>query len=190
MVGFNRRFAPLAKTMKRLLDGVGQPKALIATVNAGHIPAEHWTQDPAIGGGRIVGEACHYVDLLRHLAGSPIVEASSTVMTAGVGDTATLQLAFADGSIGTIHYFANGSKRFPKERVEAFVGGRVLQLDNFRKLTGYGWPGFSKERLRSQDKGHAAAFEAFVRSVQSGGPAPVPFDELMEVSRRSIDLAR
>jgi predicted dehydrogenase len=118
------------------------------------------------------------------------VDASSTVMAAGVGDTATLQLAFADGSIGTIHYFANGSKRFPKERIEAFAGGRVLQLDNFRKLTGYGWPDFSKERLRSQDKGHGAAFEAFVRSVQTGGPSPVPFDELMEVSRRSIDLAR
>lgn len=189
MVGFNRRFAPLTKTMKRLLDGVGQPKALIATVNAGPIPAEHWTQDPTVGGGRIVGEACHFVDLLRHLAGAPIVDVSSTVMAAGVGDTATLQLAFGDGSIGTIHYFANGSKRFPKERIEAFVGGRVLQLDNFRKLTGYGWPDFSKERLRSQDKGHAAAFEAFVRSVQTGGPSPVPFEELMEVSRRSIDLA-
>jgi predicted dehydrogenase/threonine dehydrogenase-like Zn-dependent dehydrogenase len=190
MVGFNRRFAPLTKTMKRLVGGVGQPKALVATVNAGHIPVEHWTQDPAVGGGRIIGEACHFVDLLRHLAGEPIVDVGSTVMASGVGDTATLQLAFADGSIGTIHYFANGSKRFPKERIEAFAGGGVLQLDNFRKLTGYGWPDFSKERLRSQDKGHGAAFEAFVRSVQTGGPSPVPFHELMEVSRRSIDLAR
>jgi predicted dehydrogenase/threonine dehydrogenase-like Zn-dependent dehydrogenase len=190
MVGFNRRFAPLTVKMKRLLDAVRQPKAFIVTVNAGHIPADHWTQDPAIGGGRIVGEACHFVDLMRHLVGAPITTASATYLDAGVGDSANLQLSFADGSIGTVHYLANGSKRFPKERVEVFAGGRVLQLDNFRKLTGHGWPNFSKERLRSQDKGHAVAFEAFIQSVQHATPSPIPFDEVMEVSRRSIELAK
>jgi predicted dehydrogenase/threonine dehydrogenase-like Zn-dependent dehydrogenase len=190
MVGFNRRFAPLTVKMKRLLDAVRQPKAFIVTVNAGHIPADHWTQDPAIGGGRIVGEACHFVDLMRHLVGAPITTASATYLDAGVGDSANLQLSFADGSIGTVHYLANGSKRFPKERVEVFTGGRVLQLDNFRKLTGHGWPNFAKERLRSQDKGHAAAFEAFIQAVQRGTRSPIAFDEVIEVSRRSIELAK
>lgn len=189
MVGFNRRFAPLTKTMRQLLSGHRRPMAVVATINAGHLPAGHWTQDPAVGGGRIVGEACHFVDLLRFLVGSPIASVHSTYLQAGANDTASLQLAFEDGSIGTIHYLANGSRKFPKERIEVFIAGRVLQLDNFRKLTGFGWPEFSKERLRSQDKGHAGAFGAFIRAVQQGAASPVPYDELMEVSRHSIDLA-
>lgn len=189
MVGFNRRFAPQVQKMKQLLAGAPGPKCFVMTVNAGAIPGNHWTQDPAVGGGRLLGEACHFIDLLRHLAGAAIVSAQRSTMQAALDDTLTLQLGFADGSIGTVHYFANGTKAFPKERLEVFAAGRVLQLDNFRRLTGFGWPGFSKLSLWSQDKGQEACAAAFVTAVASGSAAPIPFDEIVEVSRVTIQLA-
>ena len=189
MVGFNRRFAPQVERMRQLLAGAVGPKAFIMTVNAGSIPAEHWTQDAAVGGGRIVGEACHFIDLLRHLAASPISGWERTDMASASGDTVTLQLRFADGSIGTVHYFANGSKAFPKERLEVFAAGRVIQLDNFRKLTGFGWPGFTKMNLWRQDKGQKACVSRFVAAMKSDCIAPIPVDELLEVSRISIEVA-
>jgi predicted dehydrogenase len=189
MVGFNRRFAPHVKEIRSLLKGVKGPKAFVMTVNAGSIPAGHWTQDPTVGGGRIVGEACHFIDLLRCLAGVPIARYSGTRMETGSMDTVTIQLGFADGSIGTIHYFANGNKSFPKERLEVFAAGRVLQLDNFRKLTGFGWPGFSKMNLWRQDKGQKGCAAAFLRAVEKVGRAPIEFDELVEVSRVAIAIA-
>ncbi len=186
MVGFNRRFAPHVEKMKALLDGVRDPKSFVLTVNAGQVPVDHWTQDQDIGGGRLIGEACHFIDLLRHLANSPITTFDRVSLTSPAGDTFTLQLAFADGSIGSVHYFANGSRSFPKERLEVFCAGRVLQLDNFRRLRGYGWPGFRKMTLRRLDKGHCASASAFIRAIASGGPAPIPFDELREVTRITI----
>lgn len=189
MVGFNRRFAPQVQKIKSLLQGVSGPKAFVMTVNAGAIPAEHWTQDMDVGGGRIIGEACHFIDLLRFLAGVPIVEWGRLGMETVTADTVTLQLGFEDGSIGTVHYFANGNKSFPKERLEVFASGRVLQLDNFRRLTGYGWPGFSKMNLWRQDKGQKACAAAFIKAIEEGDSAPIPFDEIVEVSRVSIELA-
>jgi predicted dehydrogenase/threonine dehydrogenase-like Zn-dependent dehydrogenase len=194
MVGFNRRFAPQVQKMKALLAGVREPKAFVMTVNAGAIPAEHWTQDPAVGGGRIVGEACHFIDLLRFLTGSPIsgFQAVSLGKVPGVAvaeDKSSITLRFANGSVGTIHYLANGHKTFPKERLEVFAGGRILQLDNFRKLTGFDWPGFSKMNLWRQNKGQKACAAAFVQAVEQGGAAPISFEELMEVSRVSIEVA-
>ncbi len=189
MVGYNRRFAPQVQKIKELLRGAPGPKALVMTVNAGAIPGEHWTQDREVGGGRIVGEACHFVDLLRFLAGSAIVEYSRLGMASANEDTVSVQLAFADGSIGTVHYFANGNKSFPKERLEVFVDGRVLQLDNFRKLTGYGWPGFRSMNLWRQDKGQKACAAAFLTAIAQGGPVPIPLDEIVEVSRVVIELA-
>lgn len=190
MVGFNRRFAPHVVRIKSLLGTTAGPKAFVVTVNAGALPADHWTQDPLIGGGRIVGEGCHFIDLLRFLAGSPIVGHTATFMDTSTRDTASIQLTFADGSIGSIHYLSNGSKRFPKERLEVFAAGRVLQLDNFRVLTGFGWPGLTRHRLWRQDKGQAACAAAFVAAVSRGGPSPIPFEELVEVSRVTIALAR
>ncbi len=189
MVGFNRRFSPQLLKMKELLDGAKGPKAFVMTVNAGAIPADHWTQDMEVGGGRIIGEACHFIDLLRYLAGVAIVSHSSARMDAATVDTVTIQLAFADGSMGTVHYFANGSKAFPKERLEVFAAGRVLQLDNFRKLTALGWPGFRKMNLWRQDKGQKNCAAAFVRGVKQDGQAPIPFDEIMDVSRISVEIA-
>jgi len=189
MVGFNRRFAPQIQKVKQLLAGASGPKAFVMTVNAGAIPAEHWTQEKGVGGGRIIGEACHFIDLLRFLAGVPITDHQRVAMDSVTQDTVSLQLSFADGSIGTIHYFANGSKAFPKERLEVFNGGRVLQLDNFRKLTGFGWPGFSKMNLWRQDKGQMACTRAFVKAVVQGGGAPISAEEAFEVTRISIELA-
>jgi len=190
MVGFNRRFAPHVAKARTLLASVPGPKAMVLTVNAGAVPPDHWTQEPSAGGGRIVGEACHFIDLLRHLAGAPIAESSATFLRSAAGDTASLSLTFADGSIGTVHYLANGSRSFPKERLEIFAGGRILQLDNFRRMTGFGWPGFRSARLWRQDKGQRACVAAFLQALRGGGPAPIAFSELCEVSRVAIELAR
>jgi predicted dehydrogenase/threonine dehydrogenase-like Zn-dependent dehydrogenase len=194
MVGFNRRFAPQVVRMKQLIAARGEPPAFVMTVNAGAIPADHWTQDRAEGGGRIIGEACHFIDLLRFLAGTPLRRLSAVQMgeAAGVAvrdDKASLTLEFAGGAFGTIHYLANGHRSFPKERLEVFCGGSVLQLDNFRRLTGFGWPGFSRLNLRRQDKGQAACMAAFIQAVQQGGPAPIPPEELFEVAAATLDAA-
>lgn len=193
MVGFNRRFSPQVQKMKALLVPVKEPKSFIMTMNAGAIPANHWTQDIAVGGGRIIGEACHFIDLMRFLAGSPIVSVQARRMGDSPGmviteDKASITLGFEDGSFGTILYLANGAASFPKERVEVFAAGRVLQLDNFRKLKGYGWPGFSKMNLWKQDKGQNACAAAFLQAVQAGAPA-IPPDEIFEVARVTIEVA-
>lgn len=194
MVGYNRRFAPHVVKLKELLRPVGQPKVFIMTMNAGSIPADHWTQDSESGGGRIIGEACHYIDLMRHLAGSPITGFTATMMGQAPGvdvreDKATITLTFEDGSFGTIHYLANGGKAFPKERIEVFANDAVLQLDNFRKLTGFGWAGFKKDKLMTQDKGQKACAKAFIEGIQTGQKTPISFDELIEVARISVRVA-
>ena len=189
MVGFNRRFAPQVRRLKELLHGVSAPKSFVMTVNAGAIPPEHWTQDPNVGGGRLLGEGCHFIDLLRFLADAPIVSHVASYMDSKTRDTVNVGLRFGDGSIGTIHYFANGSKSFPKERLEIFAQGRVLQLDNFRRLRGFGWPGFGSMNLWRQDKGHKDCAAAFVRALETGGPAPIPYSEIAEVSRVAIELS-
>ena len=189
MVGFNRRFAPQVQKVKALLKGVTGPKSFVMTVNAGAIPADHWTHDPEAGGGRIIGEACHFIDLLRFLAGTRIVNHHVTRMDSATKDSVSISLKFEDGSIGLVHYLANGSKAFPKERLEVFAAGRVLQLDNFRKLQGFGWPGFTKMNLWRQDKGQKACAAAFVQAINTGGPAPIPLDEVLEVARVSIEVS-
>jgi predicted dehydrogenase/threonine dehydrogenase-like Zn-dependent dehydrogenase len=189
MVGFNRRFSPFVVRMKQLLASAPGPLAMTMTVNAGAIPADHWTQDPVIGGGRIVGEVCHFIDLLRHLAGNAIVEATAAAMDSATRDTAVLSLRFADGSIGTVQYFANGNKSVAKERLEVFANNRILALDNFRKLAAHGWPRGSGMSAFRQDKGQAACAAAFVNAAKTGGPSPIPLAELLEVSRVAVDLA-
>lgn len=185
MVGFNRRFAPLLVELQQQLSRLQGPKAFVYTCNAGAIPADHWTQDPAAGGGRLLGEACHFVDLLRHLAACPIedLQLLSAADRKPCPDTFSLQLRFADGSIGAVHYFANGSRAFPKERLEVFGAGKVLQLDNYRKLQAWGIPGFRTRRRLTQDKGQVACCAAFLNAIETGGPAPIPAAELFEVQR-------
>jgi len=194
MVGYNRRFSPHVQKVKTLLEAKPTPKTFIMTMNAGEIPKDHWTQDAEVGGGRIIGEACHYIDLMRFLAGSKIKSFNAVKMGKNdfvemTEDKALISLIFEDGSIGSIHYFANGGKIFPKERIEIFCDSAVLQLDNFRKLRGFGWKGFNKMNLWSQDKGQTNCVGAFLKSVREGGENPIPQDEIFEVARVSVDIA-
>jgi predicted dehydrogenase len=193
MVGFNRRFSPYMVKMRELLQPLKAPMSLVYTVNAGVIPAEHWTQDPSVGGGRIVGEGCHFVDTLRYLTDSRIDQSSVQVLGGAAqrtADVASLSLTFEDGSIGAVHYFANGHADFPKERLEVFCAGRVLELSNFRSLVGRGFSSFSKLKTSRQDKGHRAELRAFLSAVRDGSRAPIPLGELLEVSRVALDLQR
>lgn len=194
LVGFNRRFSPHVQRMRTILQERKGPKSLTMLMNAGAVASDHWTQDPLIGGGRILGEACHFIDLARHLIGSRIVGASAGVMQSGsVGvpcsDTAQIALEFEDGSIASIQYYANGHHSFPKERIEVFASGWILQLENFRVLRGFGCPGFRTFRTWRQDKGHAACVQAFINAIESGGPSPIPVEEIFEVSRVAIEIA-
>lgn len=195
MVGFNRRFAPQVIKMKELLATLDAPKNFILTVNAGDIPADHWTQDLEVGGRRIIGEGCHFVDLLRHLAGAPIENAHGICLGEHPSlsvrdDKAVITIQFQDGSVGVINYLANGHKAVSKERLEVFVAGRVLQLDNFLRLSIHGWNGAKKSRLWKQDKGQDACAAAFINAVKAGEDPPIPLDEIIEISRVSIELGR
>jgi predicted dehydrogenase/threonine dehydrogenase-like Zn-dependent dehydrogenase len=194
MVGFNRRFAPQIVKIKELLANGKEPKSMIMTVNAGDIPADNWTQDPHVGGGRVIGEACHFIDLLRFITDAPIVSVQTTAMgensaVAIRDDKVSFTLSFADGSFGTVHYLANGHKSFPKERLEIFCGGKILQLDNFRKLQGYGFANFKNLNLWNQDKGNNACAAAFVKAVETKDGQLIPWAELLEVAQTSITVA-
>lgn len=191
MVGFNRRFAPLTVEMQGLLRGRAGPLSVVATVNAGMIPRDHWTQDPELGGGRIVGEACHWMDLARALVGAPIRDVQVVSARDGQGravdDIAHLSMAFADGSTAVVHYLASGARSFPKERIECFWDGKTAAIDNWRRLLRWGVSGGSLlNRPRAADKGHAAEVRAWAAAVRGGGPAPIPLDEVMEVSRWAV----
>ena len=197
MVGFNRRFAPLTREVVRHVSARGGPLVVNIVVNAGSIPRNHWTQDPEIGGGRIAGEACHFIDLARALVGHAItrIDVASAATRGGepIDDLTSLVMRFVDGSMATIAYLANGAKSFPKERIECFFDGRSLAIDNWRRLRRYNVPGPLFEFGKRQDKGHAAEIEAWLSAVRLGGPAPIARDELLEVSRWAIragDAAR
>ncbi len=156
-VGFNRRFSPHGQKMKELLASRSGPASIVTIINAGSLPADHWLLDPEVGGGRIIGEGCHWIDLMSHMLGQPIVsvDAVSVGDKSSSGDDSTaVTLRFADGSLGTLHYLAKGQRAFPKERITVFCGERVLELDNFRVLRGWGYPRFRRMKLWRQDKGH------------------------------------
>ncbi len=188
MVGFNRRYAPHIQKIEQLLATQSSPLSMVMTVNAGHIPANHWVHDPDMGGGRIIGEACHFVDLLRFLAASSIEKVTAIAMDAECSDSVSIQLKFKNGSIGVINYLANGSKSLPKERLEVFCNGSVLQLDNFRILRGFGWPGFKRDKLWRQDKGQFNCSKAFIDAVNSGNSSQlITFEELVEVTQACLD---
>ena len=194
MVGFNRRFAPMVQKMKQLIDTVTEPKNFIMTINAGSLPLDHWHYDRRVGGGRIISEGCHFIDLLRYLSGSEI----SMVKAISVGsnpaikyrhDKVSINLCFADGSLGTIFYLANGSPSFPKEQLDVFCAGRVLRLNNYKKLTGWGWRNFSKISSFSQNKGQNECTKAFTNCVINGDRPAIILNELLEVSRITIEAS-
>lgn len=189
MVGFNRRFSPHVKKIKELIVGRGEPLAMHFSCNAGIIHPKVWVHDPEVGGGRIIGEACHFIDLLSYIAGSPIASVSAVQMGKGVAvqeDKMSIVLSFEDGSVGTVNYFGNGAKNYPKEIMEIYSDGRILRLDNFRKLTGFGFKGFRRFKTRSMDKGHQAQFKAFVDNVGKGGDPLMHFDEMVNVMLASF----
>jgi hypothetical protein len=189
MVGFNRRFSPHIVKIKQLLAGRNEPLAMNMTVNAGIIPPEVWVHDPIRGGGRIIGEGCHFIDLLSYLAGSKVQTVASAQMGRGVAvkeDKMSIVLGFEDGSIGTVNYFGNGAKSYPKELLEVFSDGRVLRMDNFRKTEGYGFSGFKKFKTRRQDKGHDAEFATYLNHIVAGGPTLIPWDEIINSTLTSF----
>jgi len=189
MVGFNRRFSPHTRKMRELLGGRAEPLCMTFTANAGIIPPDHWVHDPVRGGGRIIGEACHFIDLLSYLADSPIRTVAACMVGGGVAvteDKMSIVLGFADGSVGTVNYFANGAKSYPKEMLEVFSEGRVLRLENFRRVVGYGFSGFRKFKTRRQDKGHNAQFQAFTDRVVQGGDPLIPMDRLVNATLASF----
>jgi predicted dehydrogenase/threonine dehydrogenase-like Zn-dependent dehydrogenase len=186
VVGFNRRFSPLAVKMKSLL-GEGA-KNIIATMNAGFIPKEMWVHDLEVGGGRIIGEACHYIDLCTFLAGSKVTSVCMNAMGTDPNentDNASILLKYENGTNAVINYFANGSKAYSKERIEAYSQERTLVLDNWRTLKGYGVKGFSKMSIK-QDKGHKAQFQLLVDSLKQGGKVIVPFEETINATKASF----
>lgn len=185
-VGFNRRFSPFAVKMKQLLgDG---PKNIVATMNAGFIPKEIWVHDMEIGGGRIIGEACHFIDLCSFLAGSKVVSVCMNALGENPDestDNASILLRYENGSNAVINYFANGSKSYDKERVEVFCQERILILENWRKLKGYGVKGFSK-MSGSLDKGQKDEFSILNERIQKGGDALIPIDSIVNTTKASF----
>jgi predicted dehydrogenase len=183
MVGFKRLFAPMIVKMKSFLNSITEPLALNYRINAGCLPSDHWVNDREQGGGRILGEVCHFVDLLMFLAGSPIIEVAARAVGSSArysGDNVLVSLRFANGSEGTISYLANGDRSFSKERLEIFGGGATAVLEDFRylELVRNGRKRTVRSRWR-QDKGHVAEWAAFVRSLQPKAAPAIGFDELI-----------
>jgi predicted dehydrogenase len=186
MVGFNRRFAPMAVQMKSFLGQVHEPLVMHCRVNAGFLAPDHWINDLQQGGGRILGEVCHFVDFLSFLAGAPPVEVHTRGLDAP-GDNVVLSLQFTNGSQGAISYLANGDKSYSKERLEVFGGGVVAVLEDFRRLelVRHGRRQVVRSRLR-QDKGHCGEWEAFAAAIRAGGEAPIPFDEIVATTLATL----
>lgn len=185
-VGFNRRFAPLAVRMKQLVGKT--PMNIVATMNAGAIPPESWVQDMEIGGGRIIGEACHYIDLCSYFARSNVKAVCLNSMGTAPQentDNASILLRYKNGTNAVINYFANGSKTYSKERVEVFSQERTLVMDNWRSLTGYGFKGFSKMKTK-QDKGHKAQFKRLAELLENDGSPLIPLDSIVNTTKASF----
>lgn len=191
MVGFNRRYSPLGQRAKEFFSGRESPLSILYRVNAGRIPKEHWTQNTEEGGGRIVGEVCHFIDLMQYLTGAlpvsvfaeSISSNSSKIVDA---DSVFITLRFADGSNGTIAYLSEGDKGLAKERVEIFGAGKVFVLDDFRRTTLYKDGREEQVTLKTQDKGQQAQVRQVCASVLEGGPAPISLDDLAATSRATF----
>ena len=185
-VGFNRRFSPFAVKLKQFVGDT--PKNIVATMNAGYIPKEMWVHDMEIGGGRIIGEACHFIDLCSYLAGSKVVAVCMNAMGTNPEentDNASILLKYENGTNAVINYFANGSKSYAKERVEVFSQDRVFILDNWRRLVGYGVKGFSK-MTGTMDKGQKNQFALLNDRLQNGGEPLIPFDSIINTTKASL----
>lgn len=190
MLGYNRRFSPLVKVLKEKLTGISGPKSFIYTINSGFIPLEHWTQDPLIGGGRLLGEACHFLDLIRYLVSSPIKSATLKSICPNniYSDTFSIHVQFDDNSIASINYFSNGHKSYPKENLDVFADKKIFRIENFRKLKGWGINGFAGLKLTKQDKGINNSAKEFLKSINNTGKNPIDINEIYEVQDTLFDL--
>ncbi|HEX7756819.1 MAG TPA: Gfo/Idh/MocA family oxidoreductase, partial [Niabella sp.] len=187
-VGFNRRFSPYAIKARQLIGAGADNLNMIATMNAGFIPPDVWVQDIKTGGGRIIGEACHFIDLMVFLTGSKVEKVIMSALgkhPSENSDNTIITLCFVNGAHGVINYFANGSKAYPKERIELFSQGRTLVIDNFRKMQGYGFKGFSSYS-NGLDKGHKTQFKLLIDAVKTGGTPIIPFEELVNTTKTSF----
>jgi predicted dehydrogenase/threonine dehydrogenase-like Zn-dependent dehydrogenase len=183
-VGFNRRFSRAARQVAEFFAGVEGPRTVVYRFAAGPVPADHWVRDPEVGGGRLVGEACHALDTVRFLVGSPIVRIHAEASPGG-DDRAAMTLRCADGSVAAVSYFAGGDPAFPKERIEVQGGGRTAVIDDFARLE-LARGGKVKTVRLPRDKGHAAELAAFFEAVRRGGEPPIPYGELLNVSRAAL----
>ena len=187
-VGFNRRFSPSIQKAKQVLGNSNDSLNIIATMNAGFIPPEIWVHDMNIGGGRIIGEACHFIDLMVFLTGSKVVDVNMSALGKNPSeqtDNAIITLKFQNGSQGVINYFSNGNKSYPKERIEVFSQGRTLVIDNFRKMKGYGFKGFNS-MSGTLDKGHKYQFSSLITRIKNGGEPLIPFEQIYNTTKTSF----
>ncbi len=187
-VGFNRRFAPFAKQMKKALGSTDTPINIVATMNAGFIPADVWIHDMEVGGGRIIGEACHFIDLCTFFTESKVIGVCMNAMGKNPQentDNATILLKYENGSTGVINYFSNGSKSYSKERIEIYSHERTMVMDNWRKLKTFGFKK-SINITSKQDKGHLNQFKELIGIQKSGGESIIPFDEIVNTTKASF----
>jgi predicted dehydrogenase len=187
-VGFNRRFAPLAQKLSAFYANRAEPMHVHYRVNAGSIPLHHWTQDPAIGGGRIIGEGCHFVDFITFLVGAaPIAVSARALPNNGKyrEDNVSMTFTFPDGSLGVVDYLANGDKSFPKERVEVFCGGKIGVLDDFVSLQTI-HDGKRKEVRGAQNKGWVDEWKVFAKAIREGEAPPIPYEQLIGVTKSTF----
>lgn len=190
LVGFNRRFSPLAvKARELLLPYSSVPKSIIYNINAGSIDPDHWVHDVNIGGGRVIGECCHFIDLARFFVNSPISSFDAKYMKANCNDTVSISLSFQDGSIASINYFSNGSKSLAKENILISTMNKTIAINNFMSMKLYGFKGKNSVRLFSQNKGADLCLKEFINSIRYGNKSPISLSEIIEVSSLTIQLA-
>ena len=185
MVGFNRRFSQFIINIKNKLEKIKTPKTFIYNINAGFLPAEHWIKKTAQGG-RLIGEACHFIDLIRFLSGSKI---KSNFINKITDDTFIINLTFENGDISSIHYTSEGTKSFPKERLEVFSANEIITLNNFRSIRYWNNSKMNKKRFFSQDKGHLKCISSFLDSIENSKQSPIPIEEIFEVQEVLLELA-
>jgi predicted dehydrogenase len=191
MVGFNRRFAEPTDRVREMVAKRREPLLIHYRVNAGFLAADHWLQDPVFGGGRVIGEACHFIDWMRSVVGTPI-QSVTAVSTANAGiyrdDNLSAQLTFQDGSVGNLIYCANGNAGLSKEAVEIFCQGSAAVLDDYRQVTTYIGDRQRVHKISAQDKGHKAEMHCLIDAVQKGTDLPIPFDEQIEVTSATFAI--
>ena len=190
MIGYNRRFSPLVEKVKNELTLIGQPKSFIYTCNAGEIGKNHWLNDPLIGGGRLIGEACHFIDLLTFLSGSKISDINCNYLPDKnpCPESFCLNIKFENGSIGTINYFSNGCKGYPKENLDIFCSGKIFKIENYRKLSIYSGNKKQTIKLWKQDKGQNKCVSEFLKAIKEGKESPINTEEIFEIQKFIFEM--